>query len=153
MNYLCFLKLWKALSDGKFCLLSLSTLNGTPPKGDLIKLCSETLKRGWMISEVQAHCIEWLSSYSHFNITTSISSQKDFKINEKTKKSWLEQVYQPSQQSEICTFQEMSLWGLERSRQSKESIIILDIHSMQHNAYTVCTLYIYAACRSYSKIP
>ena len=95
MNYLCFLKLWKALSDGKFCLLSLSTLNGTPPKGDLIKLCSETLERGWLISEVQLHCIEWLSAYSHFNITASISSQKYFKINEKTKKSWLEQVYQP----------------------------------------------------------
>lgn len=39
-----------------------------------------------MISEVQAHCIEWLSAYSHFNITTLISSQKDFKINEKNKK-------------------------------------------------------------------
>ena len=44
--YLCFLKLWKALSVGKFCLLSLSTLNGTPPKGDLIKFSCDTLKRG-----------------------------------------------------------------------------------------------------------
>ena len=46
LTYLCFLKLWKALSVGKFCLLSLSTLNGTPPKGDLIKFTCDTLKGG-----------------------------------------------------------------------------------------------------------
>lgn len=37
----------------------------------------------------------------------------------------------------------MSLWGLERSLQSKESIIILNIHSMQHNAYIVYIIMLY----------
>ena len=37
----------------------------------------------------------------------------------------------------------MSLWGLERSLQSKESIIILNIHNMQHNAYIVYIIMLY----------